>query len=254
MNGKDTIEEHQEGQGRTGTTGPVTVGNFSYINPQDRLLEKATRIAEIGFVGGGLAKFEQAGRAQLISLLQVCVYPDSRVLDVGCGCLRGGYWLIHFLSAGCYFGIEPNKAVLQAGCDILLAPDLMETKKPRFDTNEDFDFSVFNVDFDFIVARSIWTHATKNQIKRMLDGFIAHSTPDGVFLTSVLLACDEGGKEDYQGQYWVGKSHQSDKRGTVAHSYEWIAGQCRNRSLFVKELTLAEHGKQKWLLVSKQEI
>ena len=96
---------------------------------------------------------------------------------MGCGCLRGGYWLIHFLSAGCYFGIEPNKAVLQAGCEILLGADLMATKKPRFDTNEDFDFSIFNIDFDFIVARSIWTHSSKTQIERMLEGFISTVHP-----------------------------------------------------------------------------
>jgi hypothetical protein len=37
------------------------------------------------------------------------------VLDVGCGALRVGYWLIHFLEPENYYGIEPKKRMLGTG-------------------------------------------------------------------------------------------------------------------------------------------
>jgi hypothetical protein len=43
------------------------------------------------FVGGPVKDFEKLGRLQLMLLLQEGVYPHSKVLDIGCGCLRGGY-------------------------------------------------------------------------------------------------------------------------------------------------------------------
>lgn len=237
-----------------GKTKKRNPGNFIYINQEERLAKTAAQIAEIGFVGGGLDKFEEAGRAQLIALLQIGLYPESRLLDVGCGCLRGGYWLVHFLSKNCYFGIEPNKAVLDAGKEYLLGEDVLTTKQPRFDGNEDFDFSVFGVEFDFIFARSVWTHAAKSQIEKSLDGFVEHTTPKALFLTSILLAGKKSGKSDYAGKGWVGKSHLSNTRGTIGHDYKWIEDQCRSRNLHVKKVSLVDHGKQTWLLVSKQKV
>ena len=80
------------------------------------LFERAAALERGGvFLGGPLHLFETAGRLQLQILLKEGLYPDSKVLDVGCGCLRGGYWLIHFLDAGCYFGIEPHRRELEAG-------------------------------------------------------------------------------------------------------------------------------------------
>jgi hypothetical protein len=49
----------------------------------------------------------------------------KKVLDLGCGCLRGGYWLIHLLEPGCYCGIEPNQVMLAAGIEHLLEPELL---------------------------------------------------------------------------------------------------------------------------------
>src|SRR5262245_38683866 len=137
----------------------------------DTLLDRANRLqAEGVFLGGPTQMFEAAGRNLLMTLLSEGLSPHSKVLDIGCGCLRGGYWLIHFLDEGCYFGIEPNVSMLDAGIRILLEPGLADLKKPRFDHNADFDFTVFKEKFDFLVARSIWSHASKQQIQTMLDG------------------------------------------------------------------------------------
>ena len=152
----------------------------------DHLTEKAQRIFErTSFLGGGIPQgFSSFGRAQLITLLRQGLNPESQFLEIGCGCLRAGYWFIHLLNPGGYHGIEPNRELLQAGKEILFDPGFLEQKRPSFDHNTEFDLDVFGTRFDFFLARSIWTHASKGQIQSMLDGFLANSNDGAVFLTT----------------------------------------------------------------------
>ena len=154
--------------------------------PARRSLQEIGQIlhSEGIFTGGPPDYFETAGRLQLATLLREGIYPDSKVLDVGCGCLRGGYWMIHFLGRGCYFGIEPAVFMLNKGIQHVLEPEVFREKQPRFDNNDRFDFSVFGEKFDVVLARSIWTHTSKKQIQIMLDSFAANSSPNAFFLAS----------------------------------------------------------------------
>ena len=94
----------------------------------DTLMERADKILAEGiFLGGRPARFEIAGRTLFISLLSEGLLPGSKVLDIGCGCLRGGYWLIHFLEQGNYCGIEPNQDMVNAGLKYLFEPGRHQT-------------------------------------------------------------------------------------------------------------------------------
>jgi hypothetical protein len=183
------------------------------------------------FLGGPPHLFEAAGREQLMVLLEHGLTFDSYLLDVGCGALRGGRWLIPLLEPGHYCGIEPAESMLARGLRDFVPAEILEIKRPRFDHNDRFDFSVFNVRFTHVLARSIWTHAAKVQIEAMLDGFAACGTDDAVFLASFHPAGDPGEREDYEGEDWVGRSHQSEEGGTVGHSWSWIAEACEARQL-----------------------
>jgi SAM-dependent methyltransferase len=202
------------------------------------------------FLGGPVEVFERLGRHQLILLLEHGLIPHSKVLDVGCGCLRAGYWLIHFLQPGGYFGIEPNTRMLDAGKQTFFTPELLAYKRPMFSANDDFDFSVFGVAFDFVLARSIWTHASSHQIERMLDGFVVNAKPGAVFLASYRRAARP--EEQYTGPSWVGRSHQCATPGMVSYAFEWIEGQCSSRNLQVTEL-MPEVQDQTWLRITKPE-
>jgi len=105
--------------------------------------ERAQRLDRSRFFGVPIAGFENAGRQQLIFLLMCGLEPRSKVLDIGCGVLRAGYWLMHFLDPHGYHGIEPNRERLDMGRRLILEPDLERTKHPRFDTNANFDSGVF---------------------------------------------------------------------------------------------------------------
>lgn len=213
------------------------------------LQARADELAKEGhFLGGPPEHFDAVGRHQLVTLLEQGLVPSHKVLDVGCGCLRGGYWFIHFLDAGCYFGLEPNESMLDMGRKQVVGEDVILAKRPSFSNRDDFDFSTFGVRFDFVVARSIWTHAAPSQIERMLDQFAANRTEDAVFLTSYLPAT--GDKPQYSGREWVGRSHTSATPGVVTYSLDWISELCAARGLVVREL---EHNilNQTWLRIGR---
>lgn len=211
------------------------------------LRERAEALQADGvFLGGPIRKFEVVGRNQLSILLRNGLNFDSRVLDVGCGALRAGYWLIRFLEPDRYFGIEPNRAMLEAGRDRIVTPSVVAAKRPRFDHNDRFDFSVFGTEFDFVIARSIWTHTSPDQLITMLQQFAA-SAPRGVLLASI-KECPWY-RRQYRGGGWVGKSHESSEGGTVAYRFSWIAAQCRRLGLEAHRLE-REYG-QTWVRVSQ---
>lgn len=218
------------------------------LGDDDPIQKKGEIISKEAFNGGPLRDFSLIGRLYLITLLKIGLTPDSKVLDIGCGALRGGYWLIHFLNPNRFFGIEPNKEMLEVGKRTLFDPETLKYKSPSFDTNEDFNFSVFNEKFDFIVARSVWTHTSKAQIQKMLDEFVKNSNPMGVFLASYLKPFHS--KDDYKGKKWIGRSHDSNEAGVVFHKFSWIKEECDIRKLSVQELKF-DYVSQVWLHISK---
>lgn len=207
-------------------------------------------MARHGFLGVPVGTFEQAGREQLVALLQEGLNPESKVLEFGCGCLRIAYWLIRFLDAGCYHGIEPARQRVEYGLRYLFPSEEARLKQPRFDFNPNFDSSVFGARFDFFLARSIWTHACKRQIEATLDSFIRDSTAGGIFLTSYLPA--QSAEDDYQGDHWVGTSHESDTPGVIRHSLTWIVQQCEKRGLQLDELPGIDCDSQYWLRIHRR--
>lgn len=215
------------------------------------LQDRAKILGEQTFLGVPVKDFEKGGREQLNYLLMSGLKPGSKVVDLGCGVLRAGYWLIHFLDSGCYFGIEPHTGRLDMGVNTILEPGLLETKKPRFDTNSDFNTAVFSEKFDFFLAYSIWTHASKSEIRTMLDRFLRDSTEEAVFLATYLPA---GWRHpDYKGEKWFGTSHESDVIGCIYHSLRWIKKEFRKRGLIIKGLGKDKTHGQSWIEIRRRK-
>jgi hypothetical protein len=204
-----------------------------------------------GFTGGPPRLFEKAGREQLIVLLEHDLAFESTVLDIGCGALRGGRWVIPLLAPGHYFGIEPQRPILERGLRDFIDPRIVEIKQPRFDNNERFDFSVFGTTFTHFMARSIWTHASKPQIECMLDGVVNHGADNAVLLAS--YQPPNRWVPEYWGTEWVGRSTSDDAPGTVTHSYEWIAEAAERRGLVPSRIDRPPlvRGAQVWVAIRK---
>jgi hypothetical protein len=223
-----------------------------------RHLRNAAQLETKGIFPGSPLELFDAGRLSLMVLLHAGLYPDHRVLEIGCGALRSGYWIIHFLMSHGYYGIEPNERMLHAGIECIFPRrpitkrDLQfEGGKPHFIYNDQFDPAGFGGRlFDFFLCCSIWSHAAKTQIEKMLDQFILHTPQNGRFLTSYIPATNEA--EDYQGVTWVGRSHQSDQKDSVRHSLRWITEACEVRGLAVVSLPATyDFSNQTWLMIER---
>ncbi len=200
-------------------------------------------------VGCGVYRFEKNGRAQLEALIRNGLNPWDKLLDIGCGAFCGGYWVMHFLDAGGYHGIEPNVDMFTKGKSHILEPSLVELKQPRFHHNDQYDFSVFDTKFDYLFALSIWTHAGKKDIRKMLDGFLQHTNDRARFLTTIKLP--DLFHRDYKKDEWVGGSHKSDVAGTVRHSFTWIERVCSELGLTVTRLKGEKFNTQHLVLIEK---
>ena len=207
-------------------------------------------MAREGFLGVPVETFDVAGRTQLMALLKYGLSPESKLLDFGCGCLRVAYWLVRFLNADGYYGIEPAENRVALGLHYLFTPEILAAKRPRFHHNAQFDPSPFSARFDFFLARSIWTHSSKRQIAATLNSFVREAHWGAVFLASYLPA--ESDESDYQGDAWIGTSHESDVPGIIRHRLLWILEQCAERRLIVKELPGYDCDSQLWLHIAHQ--
>lgn len=136
------------------------------VNPYWRQLD-ASEIAageHRAFVGG---YWEEVGRSQSEFMRRRGLRPEHKLVDVGCGALRGGLHFIRYLDAGNYFGIDLNESLIRAGEHEVAAAGLAD-KRPNLLVNGEFDISRFGVRFDYAVAVSLFTHLYMNSIARCL--------------------------------------------------------------------------------------
>jgi hypothetical protein len=249
--------------------------------PTRESLQDRANVAGIDtFLGCEVGEFERGGRKQLAFLLEQGLSPSSRLLDVGCGALRIGYWAMRLLDPGHYFGIEPNVAMRNVGLS-MVEDEVLERAKPQFSENEDFDFSVFGEQFEFVFASSIWTHASTEQIQAMLASFAVSATPDGVFLTSyhpvssvwrqlsvryprsahelaVRVPLTELSPyiarlpaKDPAGDGWAGRSHVSKTGGKHKRSLSWIAKEAAQHDLIAELMPHRIGTGQSWLRIRR---
>jgi SAM-dependent methyltransferase len=107
--------------------------------------------------------YDQIGKIVFELLKKQGLKRTHKVLDIGCGSLRIGQHLINYLNKGNYYGIEPNKWLVD---EALKHEDIKSNKNPTFNYEDDFNLSIFDEKFDFILANSIFIHASKEQIEK----------------------------------------------------------------------------------------
>lgn len=104
---------------------------------------------------------------QIQFLLKEGLSPEHRLLDFGCGVLRGGIPIIHHLRPGHYFGVEVRRELLdQAHRE--LAESGLAHKNPNLVLLEDGDACTSPFRFDFIWAFAVFIHLDDVQLDRAL--------------------------------------------------------------------------------------
>ena len=157
---------------------------------------------------GGM--WEELGRLQIEFLQRQGLTPQSTLLDVGCGCLRGGVHFVRFLEPGRYYGIDVNASLVRAG---------LEQELPRAGlagrlaadhllVNAAFEPSLFGVTFDYALAESVFTRWRAPQIGAALRELARCVRPGGRFYATFFeargrpvperLAHERGGVTSYR--------------------------------------------------------
>lgn len=131
---------------------------------------------------GGL--WDELGELQLRFLIAQGLRPEHRLLDMGCGALRGGVRFVEYLDPGHYFGVDVNQSLLEAGYEREL-DDALRAKLPRENLRVSDRFQCnFGVRFDFAIAQSLFTHLSFNQIRLCLFRVARNTSPGGRFFAT----------------------------------------------------------------------
>lgn len=115
---------------------------------------------------GGM--WDEIGTLQFQFLIEYGLQPFHKLLDIGCGSLRGGVHFIKYLEEGNYYGVDKDFQLLTDAREVELLRYGLSNKLIHLDHREDFDFSVFKTKFDYVIAQSVFTHLTWNSIARCL--------------------------------------------------------------------------------------
>ena len=131
--------------------------------------------------------WEMKRRFQFDFLTSQGLEPDSRLLDIGCGTLRGGIPLIEYLQTGHYAGVEARPEVMEEARKELADAGL-EHKQPRLIRSEDPADVHLPQPVDYAWAFSVLFHMPDETVDACLGLVARELTDDGVFYANVSLS------------------------------------------------------------------
>lgn len=145
---------------------------------------------------GPASRWDVQAAHQFTLLVKHGLRGHHRLCDVGCGSLRAGRLFIPYLDLGCYYGIEPEDWLVREGLARFVG-DMRDYRIPQFITERrDFPLQDFGVQFDYVLAQSIFSHADPNQVKLCLRNAAKCLAPGG----QILANWAEG--KDFTGEGW----------------------------------------------------
>jgi len=112
-----------------------------------------------GFIGG---MWDEIGKLQFEYLKSKGLKPSQRLLDVGCGSMRGGVHFVSYLDAQHYYGFDLNSALIEAGLNIEIANIGLSHKidLKNFSTSSGFKYPKHWPSMDMALALSLRFYAT----------------------------------------------------------------------------------------------
>jgi len=172
-------------------------------------------------------------------LTSIGLRQHHRVLDLGCGSLRIGRLLIPYLNNGNYVGVEPNRWLVTDGILNEVGRDQIRIKAPRFIYRASLE-GCENLELDYALAQSIFSHCTLPLVRDWLCQLSAHLRNDGA-----LVATFCSGTVDFEGEGWI-------YPGCVAYRPETLATIAGEAGLAFEVLNW-RHPRQTWALFSKPD-
>lgn len=127
-------------------------------------IEKIQEMGHRKFVGGDGELWDQIAALQLNFLKSEGLQPAHTLVDIACGSLRAGRLFINYLDASNYLGIDKEINLIVHGVAEELGIEVFVEKRPEFVISEIFEFVKFTRIPDFVIAQSLLTHLTAEDI------------------------------------------------------------------------------------------
>jgi hypothetical protein len=186
-------------------------------------------------------KYDIVSAMQFNLLTFLGLREDHYLLDIGCGSLRGGRLFMVYLLSGHYFGMEPEKWLIAEGIKNELGEDLIKIKTPVFSYDNNFTCTKFGQKFNFILAQSIFSHASEAQIRRCMCEVEKCMKP-----TSIFVATFVRGETNYTGDKWV-------YPGCVIYTLDHMVQLAKEVGLICKLINWFHPNQQAWILMTYPE-
>ena len=141
------------------------------------------------FVGG---KWDELGSLQFEYLKSKGLEPHHKLLDVGCGVLRGGVYFIPYLAPKHYFGFDLNMSLIQVGLDVEVAELGLSQRVDiqNFTAAEGFEYAPHWPRMDMAVGFSLLTHLNYKSVCMCLEKTSQILQPGGRFYATVFEATE----------------------------------------------------------------
>ena len=159
-------------------------------------------------------RWETQRRFQFEFLISRGLLPEDRLLDIGCGALRGGIPFIDYLEAGHYTGIEARATVVKEARKELAASGL-EHKHPVLVQAEDPADVQIEGPFDYAWAFMALIHMPDDVVDGYLGVVSRALAEDGEFYANVKLG--EGPEGSWQGFPVVWRPREFYERLAASH-------------------------------------
>ena len=158
------------------------------LKPAYHLFLKVFKIRRVLDAKAYVDTVKKSGALQLELLKKEDCVPSSKVLEIGCGYLHLGRYLIDFLDKSNYVGVDPNDWLRNLAVKKDELSELIHRKAAVFLNNENFDATEVGKEFDFIFSHSVLSHAAHWQLNQYLENCLKVLAEEGVILASIRLA------------------------------------------------------------------
>lgn len=171
---------------------------------------------------GGM--WDEIGMLQFQHLVAEGLKPHHRLIDVGCGAMRGGIHFARYLDPGHYYGTDINDRLIEAALSVEVpAAGLVDRMPPEnLRVTGDFD-ARFGVQFDFALSVSLFTHLPLNHIRLCLARTYQALAPGGRFHATFFRAPDDLPYEAEYAQRTLTTYPTADPFHYRVHELEWAA-------------------------------
>jgi SAM-dependent methyltransferase len=186
---------------------------------------------------GPAKKYDLLGAMQFNLLTTLGLREHHYLLDIGCGSLRSGRLFIPYLLQNRYFGIEPEEWLIEEGIKKEVGNDLITLKNPRFSYDKEFNLSVFNQEFDFIIAHSIFSHASQSQLKKCMSEAKKVMNSNSIFVATFIE-----GEENYTDDDWAYPDW-------VTYRMDYMIELAKEQELVCKPIDFWHPSRQTWIAI-----